>query len=396
MAGKAKGRRGGGRGTIVVRRIEESGHGRHGGAWKVAYADFVTAMMAFFLLMWLLNATTEEQRRGLADYFAPPNLLGRTVSGSGRPFGGQTPHDTGNMTSTTGAIRIEPGPLPVVMDVEEDHSDTPARPAPPRDGPPGAEEVDPRTVERTRPGPAPAEGQAVAGAAPRGVPPGEGEGAPAGPSAAGVGAGAAARDDGLRPRPHDATAAPPPPQDATDAAPPRETAGATPPMSSGHADTSAAEAAAAERLAEQTLRAELARREAAAFERAAEQLRAAVHDDPALADLARQLLIEQTPEGMRVQILDAERQPMFALGGSAPNERARALLARVAQAVAQLPNAISLAGHTDATPFREAPRAAATGTFRPSTPTPRAACSSRPASRRRASAASPAMPSASR
>ena len=45
--------------------------GHHGGAWKVAYADFVTAMMAFFLLMWLLNATTEEQRKGkLADYFS--------------------------------------------------------------------------------------------------------------------------------------------------------------------------------------------------------------------------------------------------------------------------------------------------------------------------------------
>jgi chemotaxis protein MotB len=48
-----------------------TGGGHHGGAWKVAYADFVTAMMAFFLLMWLLNATTEDQRKGLADYFNP-------------------------------------------------------------------------------------------------------------------------------------------------------------------------------------------------------------------------------------------------------------------------------------------------------------------------------------
>lgn len=48
-----------------------TGDGHHGGAWKVAYADFVTAMMAFFLLMWLLNATTEDQRKGLADYFNP-------------------------------------------------------------------------------------------------------------------------------------------------------------------------------------------------------------------------------------------------------------------------------------------------------------------------------------
>ncbi len=61
-----------------------------GRAMKVAYADFVTAMMAFFLLMWLLNATTEEQRRGLADYFNPTNVMGQNSSGSGQPFGGRT------------------------------------------------------------------------------------------------------------------------------------------------------------------------------------------------------------------------------------------------------------------------------------------------------------------
>tara|TARA_R110000787_G_C13408902_1_gene444017 strand:- start:935 stop:1987 length:1053 start_codon:yes stop_codon:yes gene_type:complete len=58
--------------TIIVKKIIVQGHGgHHGGAWKVAYADFVTAMMAFFLLMWLLGATTEKQRKALADYFTP-------------------------------------------------------------------------------------------------------------------------------------------------------------------------------------------------------------------------------------------------------------------------------------------------------------------------------------
>ncbi len=69
---------------IIVKRkkvVVEAGH--HGGAWKVAYADFVTAMMAFFLLMWLLNATTEEQRKGLADYFNPSIPIA-AVSGGGR------------------------------------------------------------------------------------------------------------------------------------------------------------------------------------------------------------------------------------------------------------------------------------------------------------------------
>ncbi|MBT4769679.1 MAG: chemotaxis protein MotB, partial [Rhodospirillaceae bacterium] len=58
--------------SVIVKKVKKGGHAaHHGGAWKVAYADFVTAMMAFFLLLWLLNATTEDQRQGLADYFSP-------------------------------------------------------------------------------------------------------------------------------------------------------------------------------------------------------------------------------------------------------------------------------------------------------------------------------------
>ncbi len=58
--------------TIVIKRIKKGGHGHHGGAWKVAFADFVTAMMAFFLLMWLLESASEEQKRGIAGYFQNP------------------------------------------------------------------------------------------------------------------------------------------------------------------------------------------------------------------------------------------------------------------------------------------------------------------------------------
>lgn len=68
---------------IIIRRKKVyKADGHHGGAWKVAYADFVTAMMAFFLLMWLLNATTEDQRKGLADYFNPSIPISR-ISGGG-------------------------------------------------------------------------------------------------------------------------------------------------------------------------------------------------------------------------------------------------------------------------------------------------------------------------
>ena len=69
---------------IIVKKIKKGGHGVHGGAWKIAYADFVTAMMAFFLLMWLLGSTTEGDKKGLADYFSQPlrvSMMGGKGSG---------------------------------------------------------------------------------------------------------------------------------------------------------------------------------------------------------------------------------------------------------------------------------------------------------------------------
>ena len=77
---------------IIVKKIVDGGHGgHHGGAWKVAYADFVTAMMAFFLLLWILGATTEKQRKGIADYFSPTLVEMRQKSaGSNGPFGGDS------------------------------------------------------------------------------------------------------------------------------------------------------------------------------------------------------------------------------------------------------------------------------------------------------------------
>src|ERR1700741_705932 len=77
---------------IIVKKIVQEAHaGHHGGAWKVAYADFVTAMMAFFLLLWILGATNEKQRRGIADYFTPTLVEMRQKSaGSNGPFGGDS------------------------------------------------------------------------------------------------------------------------------------------------------------------------------------------------------------------------------------------------------------------------------------------------------------------
>lgn len=76
--------------VIIKKKKVVGGDGHHGGAWKVAYADFVTAMMAFFLLMWLLNATTEKQRKGIADYFSPAIPISRVSGGGDGEFGGDS------------------------------------------------------------------------------------------------------------------------------------------------------------------------------------------------------------------------------------------------------------------------------------------------------------------
>ena len=77
---------------IIVKKIKKSSHAHHGGAWKIAYADFVTAMMAFFLLLWLLSMTTPEQKKGIANYFAPSNVS-ESRDGAGGALGG-TSYDT--------------------------------------------------------------------------------------------------------------------------------------------------------------------------------------------------------------------------------------------------------------------------------------------------------------
>jgi chemotaxis protein MotB len=91
--------------VIIKRKKVISGGGHHGGAWKVAYADFVTAMMAFFLLMWLLNATTEKQRKGISDYFNPTIPVNRISGGGDGAFGGNSVFSEETMAHTgTGAM----------------------------------------------------------------------------------------------------------------------------------------------------------------------------------------------------------------------------------------------------------------------------------------------------
>jgi chemotaxis protein MotB len=255
----------------------------------VAYADFVTAMMAFFLLMWLLNATTEEQRKGLADYFSPKNPISRGSSGTGAPFGGSTPFDHGSLTSDRGAISALAGHAPPEDDPEE-QTDTPT-------------EVRPRD-----------QGESST-TAPAGAAPGVASAADAAAQA------------------HGRPAATP----------------ATDPTQPAVAAALAAQAMQQAQEAESRDAAE--KRERAAFKQAADQIREAIRSDPKLADLARQLAIDITPDGLRIQIMDEDKQPMFATGSAALNDRARLLLQKVAPVLLQLSEPLSISGHTDATPY---------------------------------------------
>jgi chemotaxis protein MotB len=261
-------------GVVIIRQevVEPGSH--HGGAWKVAYADFVTAMMAFFLLMWLLNATTEDQRKGLADYFSPSNLMSHASSGTGDPFGGHTAFDQGALVSDRGSVEINEGKRP-----------------PPEPGEDGESRV-----------------------------------------------AALSKNSGTT-NAVDPTAAD---ADATAADP--STIGQV-----GRFDRSAQDGGREPTRTEVV--AEKVHREKVAFEKAADEIRAAVHDDPALTSIARQLAIDMTPEGLRIQIMDEVKLPMFASGSAVPNERALELLRKVVPFLQKLPEPISIAGYTDATPY---------------------------------------------
>ncbi len=301
---KANRKGAGNRPNVVIKKEEVVEGEGHGGAWKVAYADFVTAMMAFFLLMWLLNATTEDQRKGLADYFSPNNQLSHASSGTGDPFGGHTAFDEGALASDRGAVQAVPGTRPTPLDPSD------------ADPPPDA-----RVSAGFTYGPQQATNQ------------------PAGAPVTSPGTAATA-----------AAAATPAPGTAAALArfspdlPPEAAA----PGSALRADVAVAQSRAP---TEADLRAAQARQEKAAFDQAAQQIREAVRGDPALAELARQLVIDITPEGLRIQILDEERQPMFPLGSAAPNDRAMLLLQKVTPVLTRLPQDISIAGHTNSAPF---------------------------------------------
>jgi len=212
---------------IIVKRVKKVAGGHHGGAWKVAYADFVTAMMAFFLLLWLLNAVTQEQLEGIADHFSP-TTASKSQSGSGGVLGGTVMAEKGAMTAKSSRSSVQ-------MDLP-----------PPRAGTGGSQASDPT-------------------------------------------------DD-------------------------------------------AVEKAAKKKEQEQ-------------FEKAEKEIREKMEENPAFKRLAKSLVIDNTPEGLRIQVVDQEGLAMFPSGGAKMYTHTRRLLELVVQVINKMPQKLAISGHTDSKKF---------------------------------------------
>jgi chemotaxis protein MotB len=353
----------GNRQNVIIKKEEIVEAAAHGGAWKVAYADFVTAMMAFFLLMWLLNATTEDQRKGLADYFSPNNMLSHASSGTGQPFGGHTAFDQGALVSDRGAVQAIVGSRPTPIDPsdpaddDQDQGASPPATPPPSEPVPGAAGLTPPPMNVAATS---AQTNVAATSAQMNV--------AATSAQINVAATSAQMNVAATPAPMTGAVTPAQLNVAATSAP--MTGGATsaqmklasaPALAtfglpvetalSQSAQSSAAGAAQSRGATQVELRDAQQRQEKAEFNQAAQQIRDAVRGDPALADLARQLAIDITPQGLRIQILDEDHQPMFPLGSAVPNDRAKLLLQKVTPVLARLSQDISIAGHTDSAPF---------------------------------------------
>jgi chemotaxis protein MotB len=252
---------------VIIKKVKGKGeHAHHGGAWKVAYADFVTAMMAFFLLLWLLNVTTDIQKRGIADYFEP-TIASKSQSGAGGVMGGQTIGQSGAQMIPTSLPSLALNRPALRQPNEGDDGD---------------------------------------------------EGGTAG---------------------HDTTTTDNGTQAGVDAR-------------TGEAQKEAQkDGQKKEQLSAEELDRRFAEREERRFAAAEFTLKQAVEQLPELKGLADNLIVDRTPEGLRIQLVDQEKSPMFALGSYELVDSAKKLIAVVTQVVQRLPNQITITGHTDAIPY---------------------------------------------
>ncbi len=231
---------------IIVKRRKKGGGGHHGGAWKVAYADFVTAMMAFFLVMWLVSSISKEQRAAVFDYFKNPSMQpGKTV----RPAPGQM----GPGGASTSVINMGGGmdaPRVTILKTPDSNSKSTPQPF----------NLD---AEQTR------------------------------------------KADAEQARKMDLEEA----RKITDEADHKK------------------------------------------LESLLQELRQAIDKSQALRPFKDQLLLDITPEGLRIQIVDAQNRPMFDVGSARLKDYTTAILKTLAGYLNTVPNRISISGHTDIRPY---------------------------------------------
>ena len=223
---------------LIVKRPKKAGNAHHGGAWKVAYADFVTAMMAFFMVMWLIASVNKETRAAIFDYFKNPSMdQGKSPKAA--------PGQMGPGGASTSVINMRGG-LDALRSVH----------------------------------------------------------------VVSTGLGTPTSSDSVTDRPN---------------------------------MRMPASEEEAKKLAEAAERKKL--------ESLLQQLREAIGKSQALAPFKDQLLLDITPEGLRIQIVDAQNRPMFDLGSSKLKNYTTDIMKALAPYLNSVPNHISLAGHTDTTPY---------------------------------------------
>lgn len=260
-------------GVNIIRKIEViEAHGHHGGAWKVAYADFMTAMMAFFLLLWILSSSDEEKLRGIAEYFTYATMPG----GSG-VLDGATLGPPGTLSASNGAVVARGSDLGKVDDQSpslweiQDSSPT---------GDPAEVVVGSNEGEQQNP----AGGESVQ------------------------------FDNPIET------------QDSHNAS-----------SGGGVSDDNDKEVGKA--------------KDDARFSALELELVQAMQRSVDLKPLVENVIFERTPEGLRIQIVDQEGRPMFPRGGGEMLAEAVVLMEQLGKSIAELPNEISVSGHTDSTPF---------------------------------------------
>lgn len=224
---------------IIIKKRKVQGGGHHGGAWKVAYADFVTAMMAFFMVMWLVASVNKEQRAALFEYFNNPSMEeGKSTKAA--------PGQQGPGGASTSAINLGGG-----LDA-------------------------PRSSD--------------------------------------------GKENGLGE-----------------------------PTNAEEAKNLAAEAG--KQLEDEEAKRIAAEAEHKKLESLAAELSDAVSKSQALAPFKDQLLIDITPEGLRLQIIDKQNRPMFDIGRAELKDYTIKILRELAPFLARVPNSVSISGHTDAKPY---------------------------------------------